>query len=56
MYCCNDVDECKKRIDAVGNPVIPDEDVMLIFGGITYRNLTYWGQDGRKYSLFDECE
>lgn len=35
--------------------MIPNEEVMLIWGGITYRNRTF--TDGKiTYNIFDDCE
>jgi hypothetical protein len=46
-------EECHKRMDNTGHVIIPDEEVMLVFGGLTYRNKNFLDNTT---ILFDECE
>ena len=40
--CCQSTDsECQNLMDNTGNVIIPGEEIMLIFGGLTYRQQTF---------------
>ena len=45
--------ECKQFIDASGQSIIPEEEIMLVYGGITSRRRFI---NGTKISVFDQCE
>ena len=52
--CCKDWDlDCKKYIDNTGQAIIPGEEIMLIYGGITSRERYI---NGTKLDLFQNCE
>jgi hypothetical protein len=40
-------------LDDTGYPVIPDEEIMLIFGGLTFRWKTF---NDNTTLIFDDCE
>ena len=56
--CCNSADvECRKRMDATGYGIMADDEYMLIFGGISARNKTYFDTLKNNYqSVYDNCE
>jgi hypothetical protein len=55
--CCESGDlDCNKRLDATGFPIIADDEFLLIFGGMSWRNKTFNYTDGKNYSIFDQCE
>lgn len=45
--------ECQEIVDNTGQPILPDEEVMLIQGGITSRDRLI---NGTKVQLFDRCD
>ena len=45
--------ECNRWIDNTGQAVIPNEEVMLIFGGMTFRDRVV---NNTVIKLFDMCE
>ena len=54
--CCSSANEnCFRTLDNTGNKVYPDEEIMLVFGGTTYRQVNYNGdllfQDWEDISL-----
>lgn len=52
--CCFPYDlECKKYIDNTGQSILPEEEIMLIYGGISNRNRYI---NGTLIPIFDECE
>lgn len=52
--CCAGYDEeCKQYIDNTGQAIIPDEEIMLIYGGITNRERYI---NGTLIPIFDQCE
>jgi hypothetical protein len=56
--CCDERDgDCKKRLDNSGYPAVADDEFLLIFGGMTWRNKSYVDN---KYmgnaTLYDQCE
>lgn len=55
--CCPTGDNtCKKRLDNTGYAITMDDEIMLIFGGITWRNKTYTSTSKNTYYIFDDCE
>eukprot|EP00347_Sterkiella_histriomuscorum_P007988 403346798 len=52
--CCPPLDEqCRRRLDNTGYPYMPEQQMILVFGGITYRNKTF---GVNKTSVYDKCE
>lgn len=45
--------DCRKRLDNTGYPYIMETQMMLIFGGITYRNISF---PVNNTFVFDYCE
>jgi hypothetical protein len=53
-HCCKDYDlECKKYIDNTGQAIVPEEEIMLIYGGISSRTRFI---NGTIIPIFDQCE
>ncbi len=46
-------ENCKRRLDNTGYPIVFGEEVVLVFGGMTQRNKTF-GADKKR--IFDSCE
>jgi hypothetical protein len=41
--CCDSGDvDCRKRIDNTGYPAVADDEFLLIFGGMTWRNKSFY--------------
>ena len=54
--CCRDGSydkDCYRTIDNSGQSILPDEEIMLIYGGITSRKRYI---NGTTTEVFDECE
>ncbi len=56
--CCEDGDlDCRKRLDNTGYPLVANDELILIFGGMSARNQTFYDNTtGRNLSIFDDCE
>ena len=56
--CCDSADvDCRKRIDNTGYPAIAEDEYMLIFGGMTWRNKSFVHDVSQtNLTLYDNCE
>jgi hypothetical protein len=56
--CCLDSDvDCRKRLDNTALPAVADDEFLLIFGGMTWRNKTFVFEETKKnMTLYDNCE
>ena len=43
LWCSAINENCYRTLDNTGNIVYPDEEIMLVFGGTTYREQKYGG-------------
>jgi hypothetical protein len=56
--CCDDADvDCRKRLDNTAYPAVADDEFLLIFGGMTWRNKSFVFEETKKnMTLYDNCE
>lgn len=56
--CCDAADgDCRKSLDNTGYPAVADDEFLLIFGGLTWRNKSYVDDEyGHNVTLYDNCE
>lgn len=56
--CCDDSDvDCRKRLDNTALPAVADDEFLLIFGGMTWRNKSFvFEQTKKNMTLYDNCE
>ena len=45
--------ECRKRIDNTGYAIVPEDEMILVFGGLTARNRTF---NNNQSNIYDYCE
>lgn len=57
VECCGQLDdECQRHMAEYGYNVDVDEEIMLVFGGLTQRKRTFTSSEGEDYEVYNYCE